>query len=78
MRGVKRFDGEAVRAGNILVRQVGTVFHPGLNVGLGRDYTLFALTDGVVSFERSHGKQRVSVRPKAAEIPATSPPATSS
>ena len=51
MRGVKRFDGELVKAGNILVRQVGTVFHPGRNVGLGRDFTIFALVDGTVKFE---------------------------
>ena len=51
MRGVKRFDGEVVKAGNIIVRQVGTVVHPGKNVGLGRDYTLFALVDGKVKFE---------------------------
>ena len=51
-RGVKRFGGEAVQAGNILVRQVGTKFHPGRNVGMGPDYTLFALSDGVVFFDR--------------------------
>ena len=51
-RGVKRFGGEAVRAGNILVRQVGNKFHPGSNVGQGNDYTLFALTDGLVMFDR--------------------------
>ncbi len=51
-RGVKRFGGQAVRAGNILVRQVGTRFHPGMNVGMGNDYTLFALSDGVVRFDR--------------------------
>ena len=51
MRGVKRFDGELVNAGNILVRQVGSVIHPGRNVGLGRDYTLFALVDGTVKFQ---------------------------
>ncbi|MGZ3705908.1 MAG: 50S ribosomal protein L27 [Bdellovibrionota bacterium] len=51
MRGVKRFGGEAVKAGSILVRQVGTVFHPGKNVGLGRDFTLFSLIEGVVKFE---------------------------
>ncbi len=51
-RGVKRFGGEKVKAGNILVRQVGTVFHPGANVGQGKDYTLFALVDGVVKFDR--------------------------
>ena len=51
-RGVKRFGGEKVVAGNILVRQVGTKFHAGANVGQGSDYTLFALTAGVVSFDR--------------------------
>ena len=51
-RGVKKFGGEAVIAGNILVRQVGNKFHPGKNVGQGKDYTLFALTDGVVEFAR--------------------------
>ena len=62
MRGVKRYGGEIVKAGNILVRQVGTVFHPGTNVGLGRDFTLFALIDGVVKFENKDRKrQKVSV-----------------
>lgn len=69
MRGVKRFGGEQVIAGNILVRQKGTVFHPGDNVGLGRDYTIFALVDGTVEFNafKSKGKtrHRVSVRPAA-------------
>jgi large subunit ribosomal protein L27 len=51
-RGVKRYGGEKVRAGNILVRQVGNRFHPGLNVGQGKDYTLFALVDGEVKFDR--------------------------
>jgi large subunit ribosomal protein L27 len=51
-RGVKKFGGQAVRAGNILIRQVGTKFHPGANVGMGSDYTLFALSDGVVMFDR--------------------------
>ena len=51
-RGVKKFGGEAVRAGNILVRQVGTKFHPGLGVGQGNDYTLYALVDGKVMFDR--------------------------
>lgn len=51
-RGVKRFAGEAVRAGNILVRQVGNSFHPGRGVGQGKDYTLFALVDGKVMFDR--------------------------
>lgn len=49
-RGVKRFDGQKVTAGSILVRQCGTKFHPGPNVGLGRDFTLFALADGTVKF----------------------------
>lgn len=62
MRGVKRFGGETVKAGNILVRQVGTVFHPGKNVALGRDFTLFALIDGVVKFEhKDRTRQKVSV-----------------
>ena len=51
-RGVKKFGGEKVGAGNILVRQVGTKFHHGKNVGMGTDYTLFALVDGVVAFDR--------------------------
>ena len=58
--GVKRFGGQYVRAGNILVRQCGTKFHPGQNVGLGRDYTLFSLVDGHVAFER-FGKTRTRV-----------------
>ena len=65
-RGVKRFDGQFVRAGNILVRQCGTRIHPGENVGLGRDYTLFALIDGHVKFER-HGRDRKRVAVYAAE-----------
>ncbi len=66
MRGVKRFGGETVKAGNILVRQVGTVFHPGNNVGLGRDFTLFALVDGLVKFEhKDRRRQKVSVYPVA-------------
>lgn len=51
-RGVKRFGGQAVTAGSILVRQLGTKFHPGRNVGIGNDYTLFALVDGTVRFDR--------------------------
>ena len=58
-RGVKKFGGQQVVAGNILVRQVGTKFHPGKNVGMGTDYTLFALSDGVVLFDREG--RRVSV-----------------
>ncbi|MCW8846489.1 MAG: 50S ribosomal protein L27 [Gammaproteobacteria bacterium] len=56
--GVKRFGGEEVLAGNILVRQRGTQFHPGPNVGLGRDHTLFALADGKVAFRRKGPKMR--------------------
>ena len=52
-RGVKKFSGEVVRAGNILVRQVGTKFHPGRGTGLGSDFTIFALVDGKVQFNRS-------------------------
>ncbi|NTV13825.1 MAG: 50S ribosomal protein L27 [Desulfobulbaceae bacterium] len=63
-RGVKRFGGQVVRAGNILVRQVGTKIHPGTNVGLGRDYTLFAMVDGVVKYEDfGQDRKRVSVYP---------------
>lgn len=59
-RGVKRFGGQTVRAGNILVRQLGTKIHPGANVGLGKDYTLFALVDGVVKYEtRGRGGKRL-------------------
>ena len=65
-RGIKKYAGQQVKAGNILVRQVGTKFHPGEGVGLGRDYTLFALVEGVVSFEgNKRGKRRVAVRPAA-------------
>ncbi len=55
-RGVKVYGGQRVRAGAILVRQVGTRIHPGDNVGLGRDYTLFALSDGIVQYGRSRGR----------------------
>jgi large subunit ribosomal protein L27 len=66
MRGVKMFGGEAVKAGNIIVRQVGTVIHPGENVGLGRDHTIFALVDGHVKFERKgKSRRKVSVVPAA-------------
>ena len=63
--GVKRFGGQNVRAGNILVRQKGTKIHPGANVGVARDYTLFALVDGIVTFER-FGKTRKKVSVYAA------------
>jgi len=63
-RGVKRFGGQVVRAGNILVRQLGTKIHPGTNVGLGRDYTLYAKVDGVFTFEDfGRNRKRVSVYP---------------
>jgi large subunit ribosomal protein L27 len=66
MLGVKRFGGEVVQAGNILVRQRGTVIHPGDNVGLGRDHTIFALIDGVVEFAQFKSKgtvrRRISVK----------------
>ena len=58
-RGVKRFGGEKVTAGSILVRQVGTRFHAGDNVGCGRDYTLFALKDGVVEFNKRQRKVHI-------------------
>jgi large subunit ribosomal protein L27 len=61
--GVKRYDGQFVKAGNILVRQRGTRIYPGKNVGMGKDYTLFALIDGRVKFETSKGKKVVSVYP---------------
>jgi large subunit ribosomal protein L27 len=61
-RGVKRFGGETVKAGNILVRQLGTRIHPGINVGMGKDYTLFAKVDGKVSYERlGRDRKKVSV-----------------
>jgi large subunit ribosomal protein L27 len=63
--GVKKFGGEAVIAGNILVRQRGTKWHPGVNVGMGKDHTLFALTDGAVEFKaKANGRTYVSVMPK--------------
>lgn len=61
-RGVKRFGGEHVLAGNILVRQLGTVIYPGENVGMGRDYTLFAKVDGVVKYEKYVRKRRTMKR----------------
>ncbi len=73
-RGVKVFSGQTVTAGSILVRQCGTVFHPGRNVGCGRDFTLFATVDGVVRYDR--GNRRVSVTPTTAaaesEVPSQS------
>jgi large subunit ribosomal protein L27 len=72
--GVKRYGGQVVRAGNILVRQRGTSFHPGNNVGLGKDYTIFALIDGVVTFEKK-GKNRKQISVYAATTPAETAPA---
>ena len=60
-RGVKRSAGEAVLAGNILVRQVGTVIHPGQNVGMGRDFTLYALANGAVKYVRSGSRKIASI-----------------
>jgi large subunit ribosomal protein L27 len=66
--GVKRFGGQFVTAGSILVRQRGTIFKPGLHVGLGRDYTLYAKIDGVVQFARGRGGNRyIRVEPLATE-----------
>ena len=66
--GVKKFGGEVVRAGNIIVRQRGTQFHPGNNVGLGKDHTIFALIDGEVKFEwfRKPDRKKISVYPAVA------------
>ena len=65
--GVKKYAGETVKAGNIIVRQRGSHFHNGINVGMGRDFTLFSLVDGKVKFERLDAKrQKVSVYPEEA------------
>ena len=61
--GVKKYGGEVVRAGSILVRQRGTKFHPGVNVGIGKDHTLFALSEGHVKFEGPRDRRRISVYP---------------
>jgi large subunit ribosomal protein L27 len=75
-RGVKVYAGETVKAGNILVRQLGTRIHPGRNVGLGRDYTIYAKIDGIVKYEGYRGDRRqVSVVP-AASSAATEQPQT--
>jgi large subunit ribosomal protein L27 len=66
-RGVKVYGGEHVTAGSIIVRQVGSTFHPGKNVGQGKDYTLFALVDGVVTYEwKTRDKKKISVYPAQA------------
>ncbi len=65
--GLKKFGGEAVKAGNILARQRGTTFHPGLNVGMGRDHTLFALKDGIVEFQSyKKNKTRINIQTQEA------------
>jgi len=62
--GIKKFGGETVLAGNILARQRGTKFHPGNNVGMGRDHTLFALTDGTVEFQRfAKNRTKINIQP---------------
>ena len=63
-RGIKKYAGEKIRAGGIIVRQLGTKFHPGTNVGIGNDYTLFALTDGIVRYQKN---KRVHVDPAVAK-----------
>lgn len=63
--GVKKYEGQVVKAGNILMRQRGTKFHPGYNVGMGRDNTLFAKSDGTVKFEGGEARRRISVYPSA-------------
>jgi len=61
-RGVKRYGGQPVKAGNILIRQLGTKIHPGTNVGMGKDYTLFSKIDGIVAYERmGRSRKKVSV-----------------
>ncbi len=73
-RGIKVYAGETVKAGNILVRQLGTRIHPGRNVGLGRDYTIYAKIDGIVKYEGYRGDRRqVSVDPAAFSAAAESP-----
>jgi large subunit ribosomal protein L27 len=70
-RGVKKFGGEQVHAGHIIVRQCGTQFHPGRNVGLGSDYTIYSLIEGVVKFEhKSKSRYKISVYPVAASTSA--------
>ena len=71
-RGIKIYAGQSVKPGNILVRQLGTRIHPGRNVGMGRDYTIYALIDGVVKYESYHGdKRQVSVDAAPSAAPAS-------
>lgn len=65
--GIKRGDGSYVKAGTIILRQRGTHFHPGLHVGLGRDYTIFALANGYVHFEQKTNRRYVNVKPEEAQ-----------
>jgi large subunit ribosomal protein L27 len=65
-RGVKRYEGQSVTAGSILVRQVGTTFHEGQNVGRGRDHTLFALVNGTVRFSTSKSRRLINIDPEVA------------
>ena len=68
-RGIKKYGGEHVKAGNIILRQTGTKWHPGRNVGLGTDFTIWALVDGVVKFEHKDKRRfKVSVYPAAAAV----------
>ena len=72
-QGVKKYGGEKVRAGTIIIRQDGTKWHPGKNVGLGTDYTIFALVDGTVKFEHYNSRRyKVSVEPRVKKAAATS------
>jgi large subunit ribosomal protein L27 len=76
--GIKKFGGQKVISGNIIVRQRGTKFHPGENVGIGKDHTLFATTEGVVVFERMYGREgqkQVHVLPAPVVTPAVATPA---
>jgi large subunit ribosomal protein L27 len=75
MRGVKRYGGQVVKAGEILVRQCGTKFYPGQGVGIGNDFTLYALRPGQVTFEGPDGKRRVAVYPHQVEIVEEAPAA---
>ncbi|HEY88207.1 MAG TPA: 50S ribosomal protein L27 [Thermoflexia bacterium] len=67
-RGIKKYDGERVRTGHILVRQVGMRIKPGQNVGMGKDYTLFALSDGTVKYDVTRGRKRVNIKLEGATV----------
>jgi len=73
-RGIKIFAGQPVKAGNILVRQCGTRIHPGRNVGMGRDYTIYARIDGVAKYEPRGARRQVSVEPYPGVQTASEPP----